>query len=51
MSSSLSSAKLNVPYSTTETIERPRLYDFFRENEQKGLLSFARQQATAKQHC
>lgn len=37
MSSSLSSAKLNVPYSTTETIERPRLHDFFRENDQKRI--------------
>ena len=37
MSSTLLSSKINVPYSTTEALERPRLYDNFRNNMHKKI--------------
>ena len=37
MPSTLLSSKLNIPYSSAEVLERPRLYDDFRHNTQKRL--------------
>ena len=37
MPNNLFSSKINVPYNTVEAIERPRLYDIFRDSTLKRI--------------